>query len=222
MLLGDRRCGVALGSVVHGTLGLANYGSRRVRELASSLEAGPLWTRLSVGHGGVVMRSWRYVVPVVAVLVLAIAAGASGFVISHASSRVVQPQPAAGSCHARGRYPFVMSDLRCTPGALNPAVTQATISKTICHAGYSSRIRPSTNVTEPEKLASIRRARQPRRRDVQPERCSPADKQHSFSSSLNELSSRDRTRPSGADSPPDDAPHDRIPNERSSRRPASR
>ena len=49
-----------------------------------------------------------------------------------------------------------MPDLHCTPGALNPAVTQATISKTICRRGYSSQIRPSTSVTEPEKLASIR------------------------------------------------------------------
>ena len=102
------------------------------------------------------MRSVRYVVPVVGVLALVIAAGASGFVISHASSRVVQRQPPARSCHGRGRYPFVMPDLRCTPGALNPAVRQATIGRTICRAGYSARIRPSTSVTEPEKLASIR------------------------------------------------------------------
>lgn len=48
-----------------------------------------------------------------------------------------------------------MPDLRCTPGAVNPAVTQSTIGTTICRAGYSARIRPSTSVTEPEKLASI-------------------------------------------------------------------
>lgn len=49
-----------------------------------------------------------------------------------------------------------MPDLRCTPGALNPAVTQATIRTTVCRVGYTSRIRPSTSVTGPEKLASIR------------------------------------------------------------------
>ncbi len=92
----------------------------------------------------------------VAGVALVIAGSASAFVISHASSHVVQPQPRAGSCHVRGQYPFNMPDLHCTPGALNPAVTQATIHKTICRSGYSSSIRPSTSVTEPEKLASIR------------------------------------------------------------------
>ena len=102
------------------------------------------------------MRCSKYVVPLVAVLALVVARGASAFVISHASSQVVQPQPRPGSCHARGNYPFNMPDLHCTPGALNPAVTQATIYKTICRRGYSSSVRPSTSVTEPEKLASIR------------------------------------------------------------------
>jgi hypothetical protein len=89
-------------------------------------------------------------------LVLVIAGGASAFVISRASSKVVQRQPPPGSCHVRGRYPFNMPDLHCTPGALNPAVTQATIKNTICRSGYTSRIRPSTSVTGREKLASIR------------------------------------------------------------------
>ena len=92
----------------------------------------------------------------VGVVALVIAGGASAFVISHASSHVVQRQPPPGSCHARGHYPFNLPDPHCTPGALNSAVTQATIHKTICRSGYSSRIRPSTSVTRPEKLASIR------------------------------------------------------------------
>ena len=98
----------------------------------------------------------KYVMALVAVLALVIAGGASAFVISHVSSHVVQRQPPPGSCHVRGHSPFNMPDPHCTPGALNPAVTQATINKTICRPGYSSRIRPSTSVTEPEKLASIR------------------------------------------------------------------
>lgn len=102
------------------------------------------------------MRRSKYVVLLVAVLVLMAAGGTSAFVVSHANSHVVQPQPPPGSCHVRGHYPFNMPDLRCTPGALNAAVTQATIGKTICHRGYSSSIRPSTSVTGPEKLASIR------------------------------------------------------------------
>ena len=101
-------------------------------------------------------RRLKYAVPLVAVFALVSASAASAFVISNASSRVVQTQPPAGSCYVRGQYPFNMPDLNCTPGALNPAVTQATIRSSICRAGYSSSIRPSTRVTEPEKLASIR------------------------------------------------------------------
>lgn len=97
----------------------------------------------------------KLIPPLAVVLALVIAGGASAFVISHASSSVVQRQPPPGSCHMRGRYPFNTPDPHCTPGALNPAVTQTTIGKTICRSGYSSRIRPSTGVTGPEKLASI-------------------------------------------------------------------
>jgi hypothetical protein len=103
----------------------------------------------------VIMRRWGYALSLVAVLALVIAGAASAFVVSHASSRVVQPQLPAGSCHVRGQFPFTMPDTHCTPGALNPAVTQATIRKTICRRGYTSGIRPSTSVTGPEKLASM-------------------------------------------------------------------
>jgi hypothetical protein len=98
----------------------------------------------------------KFVMPLVAVLALVIAGGASAFVVSHASSDVVQPQPPPGSCHVRGHYPLNTPDPHCTGGALNPAVRQATIHTTICRRGYSSSIRPSTSVTGPEKLASIR------------------------------------------------------------------
>ena len=61
----------------------------------------------------------------------------------------------AASCHfgAGGALP----DRHCTPGALNPAVTQATIHKTICVSGWTATIRPPESVTEPEKLASMAR-----------------------------------------------------------------
>lgn len=101
-------------------------------------------------------RRVKYIVPLAATLAIVMAGAASAFVISHASSHVVQRQPPPNSCHVRGHYPFNMPDLHCTPGAVNPAVTEATIHTTICRPGYSSMIRPSTRVTEPEKLASIR------------------------------------------------------------------
>jgi hypothetical protein len=68
---------------------------------------------------------------------------------------VVQPQPAAGSCRAVGTGLYSRPDSRCTPGALNPAVTQATINSTICVAGWTKTVRPPENITEQEKAASM-------------------------------------------------------------------
>jgi hypothetical protein len=66
----------------------------------------------------------------------------------------VQPQPAPGSCH----YTFVgtdpLPDPGCTPGAVDPRVTQADIVTTICSRGFTSSIRPPESVTAPEKEAS--------------------------------------------------------------------
>jgi hypothetical protein len=63
--------------------------------------------------------------------------------------------PAAGSCHVRGRGLFVLPDPRCTPGATNPAVSQATIAQTICVPGWSERVRPPESVTEPQKRREL-------------------------------------------------------------------
>jgi hypothetical protein len=46
-------------------------------------------------------------------------------------------------------------DPACTPGALNPAVTQATIDRTICVSGWTSSVRPAESITEQEKAASM-------------------------------------------------------------------
>jgi hypothetical protein len=74
---------------------------------------------------------------------------------STASKAVVQRQPAAGSCHARGSGRFSRPDPKCTPGALNPSVTQASVRRTICAAGWTSTVRPPVSVSEPEKFASM-------------------------------------------------------------------
>jgi hypothetical protein len=81
---------------------------------------------------------------------------AGGLPRSTASSHVVQRQPAAGSCHARGRGLYSLPDSRCTPGAIDPAVTQRNLGQTICRPGYSRSVRPPESVTEPEKRASLR------------------------------------------------------------------
>jgi hypothetical protein len=80
----------------------------------------------------------------------------SRLVYSSASAHSLQRQPAAGSCAPRGRGLDELPDRRCTPGALNPEVTQATIGRTICKSGWTSTVRPPESITEPEKLASLR------------------------------------------------------------------
>jgi hypothetical protein len=66
----------------------------------------------------------------------------------------VQKQPAAGHCHYRSTKAHQpLPDRHCTPGALNPQVTQATIKITICKSGYTAKIRPSTAITNKEKVA---------------------------------------------------------------------
>ncbi len=51
-----------------------------------------------------------------------------------------------GTCHYRdgGRLP----DPRCTPGAIDPAVTQANIRRTICVSGYTTKVRPPAEQTD--------------------------------------------------------------------------
>ena len=61
------------------------------------------------------------------------------------------PVPAPGTCHARG----VLPDRRCTPGALNPAVTPADMGSTICKAGWTETVRPPEPYTEALKARQM-------------------------------------------------------------------
>ena len=90
----------------------------------------------------------------ISAMIVAALAG-SGLARSTVSATKVQPQPRPGSCHARGAGDFSMPDPRCTPGAIDPAVTQSNLSRTICHAGYSETVRPPESITETEKRASL-------------------------------------------------------------------
>jgi hypothetical protein len=79
---------------------------------------------------------------------------ANGLPYSTASADKVQAMPAPGACHYRGTGLFAQPDPHCAPGALNPAVTQADIGRTICRpGGYTASVRPAGRVTEPEKRA---------------------------------------------------------------------
>jgi hypothetical protein len=79
----------------------------------------------------------------------------NGLAYSTDSAHVVQRQPPAHSCHATGSGLYSRPDPHCTPGALDPTVTQATIGSTICRSGWTSGVRPPVSITEPEKLASL-------------------------------------------------------------------
>ncbi len=59
-----------------------------------------------------------------------------------------EPQATPGGCHERGSGSLVLPDPVCTPGATNPAVTQATIHITICARGWTATVRPAASVTE--------------------------------------------------------------------------
>jgi hypothetical protein len=48
-----------------------------------------------------------------------------------------------------------LPDPNCTPGIINPLVTQNNINSTICESGFTSSIRPPISYTEPLKVQSI-------------------------------------------------------------------
>jgi hypothetical protein len=60
-----------------------------------------------------------------------------------------------GSCHVRGTGAYVLPDPRCTPGAVNPVVTQATIHRTICVSGWTATVRPSSSYTSRLKVQQM-------------------------------------------------------------------
>ena len=62
----------------------------------------------------------------------------------------------AGQCHARGgTIATDLPDPACTPGAIDPAVTQANIHTTICVRGWTATVRPPLTLTGPAKRASM-------------------------------------------------------------------
>jgi hypothetical protein len=72
------------------------------------------------------------------------------------ASYSVESQPEAGSCVYRSEGGRSLPDPVCTPGAVNPQVTQANIAATICQSGWTATVRPPVSVTRPEKVGSAR------------------------------------------------------------------
>ncbi len=61
------------------------------------------------------------------------------------------PAPVAGTAAPECVIVDGRADARCTPGAVNLAVTQASIAATVCLAGWSATVRPPTSYTTPLK-----------------------------------------------------------------------
>jgi hypothetical protein len=64
----------------------------------------------------------------------------------------VPPELPAGSCKSANGYP----DPTCTPGEVDPNVTQSNIKTTICVSGYTKKVRPPTSYTDALKIQQIR------------------------------------------------------------------
>src|SRR5204863_7060424 len=82
-----------------------------------------------------------------------------GFLVSACS----YTDPASAACGSvppadsrRLRYGGALEDRGCTPGAIDPRVTQADIHSTICVSGYTSKVRPPYSYTAPLESELLR------------------------------------------------------------------
>jgi len=72
----------------------------------------------------------------------------------HALKRIHDPRRVTYSIHiktCRTRDHGQLPDTKCTPGSIDPAVTQADITSTICKAGWTGKVRPPESRTEHAK-----------------------------------------------------------------------
>jgi hypothetical protein len=60
-------------------------------------------------------------------------------------------------CSHRAARPKVVASWTMTPGVVNPDVTQATISATICVRGWTKTVRPPTEYTSHLKIEQMRK-----------------------------------------------------------------
>ena len=85
--------------------------------------------------------------------------GASEVREVHSPKTVADDLPlAAGQCHVRvvdAAAGLTLPDRACTPGAVDPAVTQDNLDQTICTSGYTTTVRPSSSNTGKFKKESL-------------------------------------------------------------------
>jgi hypothetical protein len=90
---------------------------------------------------------------VASIAVSACAAGAAPSFDPHSPPRYVAlPVSVVSGCVEHDGLP----DRACTPGATDPAVTQANVATTICRIGYTKTVRPPYSVTHPIKIERMR------------------------------------------------------------------
>lgn len=79
--------------------------------------------------------------------------------VSPTPSTAISSIQSSGPCHAiqvNAKDPEAfLPDSNCTPGVVNPLVTQANLSQTVCKSGYTTTIRPPQSYTAPLKLKQI-------------------------------------------------------------------
>lgn len=79
---------------------------------------------------------------------------------SPTSSQVLSAVDQNAKCHAQfvdsSDPQAVLPDQNCTPGAINPDVTQDTIQDTICRPGFTKTIRPPVSYTSSLKREQIK------------------------------------------------------------------
>jgi hypothetical protein len=79
-----------------------------------------------------------------------VAGAATAAAASSSLKKVHDPRHVTGTIHGHCSYrdKSQLPDPRCTPGSIDPAVTQANIRSTICHSGYTTKVRPPESQTE--------------------------------------------------------------------------
>ncbi len=68
------------------------------------------------------------------------------------TTELAVPSASPATCTMVGKLP----DPACTPGAINPDVTQDTIGQTICVRGWTAKVRPPVSFTDPLKKQQMR------------------------------------------------------------------
>lgn len=84
--------------------------------------------------------------------------GVAVLVVHSPSMLAVDVQLSPGACHAKvlnAAAGLVLPDPGCTPGAVDPAVTQANIGSTICKKGWTATVRAPEDQTQAFKKVSL-------------------------------------------------------------------